>query len=88
MKCWKRVICTKEEEMKVLYNSYSTTNGYHEKKSSQDHQHHHHQNHPKHRRQQHPYTWDHPCPLPLVGRSYMSGELNFMSMDLVHYIMG
>ncbi|KAG7373718.1 galactosyltransferase [Nitzschia inconspicua] len=31
-------------------------------------------------------TWDHPCPLPLVGRSYMSGELNFMSMDLAAYI--
>jgi hypothetical protein len=31
-------------------------------------------------------TFDHPCPLPLVGRSYMSGELNFMSMDLARYI--
>mmetsp|Transcript_25849 Transcript_25849/g.61242 ORF Transcript_25849/g.61242 Transcript_25849/m.61242 type:complete len:777 (+) Transcript_25849:2560-4890(+) len=29
---------------------------------------------------------DHPCPLPLVGPSYMSGELNFMSVDLASYI--
>jgi hypothetical protein len=28
----------------------------------------------------------HACPLPLVGDSYMSGELNFMSMDLARYI--
>ena len=33
------------------------------------------------------YTFDHPCPLPLVGPSYMSGELNFMSMDLARYIV-
>jgi hypothetical protein len=32
-------------------------------------------------------TYDHDCPLPLVGRSYMSGELNFMSMDLAQYIV-
>jgi hypothetical protein len=29
---------------------------------------------------------DHPCPLPLVGDIYMSGELNFMSVDLARYI--
>jgi hypothetical protein len=29
---------------------------------------------------------DHPCPLPLVGDVYMSGELNFMSVDLARYI--
>jgi hypothetical protein len=29
----------------------------------------------------------HPCPLPLVGDSYMSGELNFMSMDLAAYVV-
>jgi hypothetical protein len=28
----------------------------------------------------------HACPLPLVGDTYMSGELNFMSMDLARYI--
>eukprot|EP00529_Nitzschia_sp_RCC80_P013205 CAMPEP_0113456078 /NCGR_PEP_ID=MMETSP0014_2-20120614/8701_1 /TAXON_ID=2857 /ORGANISM="Nitzschia sp." /LENGTH=586 /DNA_ID=CAMNT_0000347519 /DNA_START=210 /DNA_END=1967 /DNA_ORIENTATION=+ /assembly_acc=CAM_ASM_000159 len=32
-------------------------------------------------------TYDHDCPLPLVGRSYMSGELNFMSVDLARYIV-
>ena len=32
-------------------------------------------------------TFDHPCPLPLVGPSYMSGELNFMTMDLARYIV-
>ena len=32
-------------------------------------------------------TFDHDCPLPLVGRSYMSGELNFMSVDLARYIV-
>ncbi len=32
------------------------------------------------------FTFDHPCPLPLSGRSYMSGELNFMSVDLATYI--
>ena len=32
-------------------------------------------------------TFDHPCPLPLAGPSYMSGELNFMSMDLAAYIV-
>jgi hypothetical protein len=32
------------------------------------------------------YTFDHACPLPLVGPSYMSGELNFLSMDLAKYI--
>jgi hypothetical protein len=29
---------------------------------------------------------DHPCPLPLVGEVYMSGELSFMSRDLALYI--
>lgn len=29
---------------------------------------------------------DHACPLPLVGDVYMSGELNFMSVDLANYI--
>ncbi|KAL3924805.1 MAG: hypothetical protein SGILL_000815 [Bacillariaceae sp.] len=33
------------------------------------------------------FTFDHACPLPLVGPSYMSGELNFMSMDLARYIV-
>jgi hypothetical protein len=28
----------------------------------------------------------HVCPLPLVGDTYMSGELSFMSMDLARYI--
>lgn len=28
----------------------------------------------------------HPCPLPLIGDTYMSGELNFMSMDLARFI--
>jgi hypothetical protein len=28
----------------------------------------------------------HACPLPLVGDTYMSGELSFMSMDLARYI--
>jgi hypothetical protein len=28
----------------------------------------------------------HSCPLPLVGDTYMSGELSFMSMDLAKYI--
>jgi len=32
------------------------------------------------------FTFDHPCPLPLSGPSYMSGELNFMSVDLATYI--
>lgn len=32
------------------------------------------------------YTYDHPCPLPLAGPSYMSGELNFCSVDLATYI--
>jgi len=32
------------------------------------------------------YTFDHPCPLPLSGPSYMSGELNFCSVDLATYI--
>jgi hypothetical protein len=32
-------------------------------------------------------TFDHACPLPLVGPSYMSGELNFMTMDLARYIV-
>ena len=32
------------------------------------------------------YTFDHPCPLPLRGRSYMSGELNFMTPTLATYI--
>jgi Galactosyltransferase len=32
-------------------------------------------------------TKDHPCPLPLAGPSYMSGELNFMTMDLATYIV-
>jgi len=32
------------------------------------------------------YTFDHPCPLPLSGPSYMSGELNFVSVDLATYI--
>ena len=32
------------------------------------------------------FTFDHPCPLPLIGPSYMSGELNFMSVDLATYI--
>ncbi|OEU19567.1 hypothetical protein FRACYDRAFT_235625 [Fragilariopsis cylindrus CCMP1102] len=32
------------------------------------------------------YTFDHECPLPLSGRSYMSGELNFVSIDLAIYI--
>jgi hypothetical protein len=29
----------------------------------------------------------HECPLKLVGRSYMSGEMNFLSMDLAQYIV-
>jgi hypothetical protein len=29
---------------------------------------------------------DHACPFQLVGRSYMSGEMNFVSMDLAKYI--
>jgi hypothetical protein len=29
---------------------------------------------------------DHPCPLPLVGEVYMSGELSFISQDLALYI--
>jgi hypothetical protein len=29
---------------------------------------------------------DHPCPLPLVGDMYMSGELSFMSPDLADFI--
>ena len=32
------------------------------------------------------FTFDHPCPLPLSGPSYMSGELNFMSVDLATYV--
>ena len=32
------------------------------------------------------FTFDHPCPLPLSGPSYMSGELNFVSVDLATYI--
>jgi hypothetical protein len=32
------------------------------------------------------FTFDHPCPLPLSGPSYMSGELNFLSVDLAIYI--
>jgi len=32
------------------------------------------------------FTFDHPCPLPLSGPSYMSGELNFVSVDLAIYI--
>jgi hypothetical protein len=28
----------------------------------------------------------HPCPLPLIGDTYMSGELSFMSMDLARFI--
>lgn len=30
---------------------------------------------------------NHTCPLQLVGRSYMSGEMNFLSMDLAKYIV-
>jgi len=32
------------------------------------------------------FTFDHPCPLPLSGPSYMSGELNFVSVDLATYV--
>eukprot|EP00536_Pseudo-nitzschia_multiseries_P017232 jgi/Psemu1/292922/fgenesh1_pg.1444_\ len=32
------------------------------------------------------HTFDHACPLPLSGPSYMSGELNFCSVDLATYI--
>ncbi len=32
------------------------------------------------------FTFDHSCPLPLSGPSYMSGELNFVSVDLATYI--
>jgi hypothetical protein len=32
------------------------------------------------------FTFDHPCPLPLSGPSYMSGELNFVSVELATYI--